>query len=732
VELVERRANIELRRDRDGQETVVLSFPYERTLVEMARSIPHRRFDWDTREWSAPASDWAALKVEEMLERYPELQAATEVEQWLRGVRRRWIGTVTTTRHDGLGWLVLQTLAGPLPEAIAARARTAEDGRTLAPLSAAVAGALRAERSARLDVPAERVLQAIEHGEEPPAARLAFRRGVEGEELRLEVGWDPEIGMAFEQLPGAGGTRSVAVDPWVVEQLDAFLSRHRVAVAADAREVLEELRAENRRAADAVARSRATDAEPIAEIAGRLGGELAPFQWAGVRYALEARATFIADEQGLGKTVEALASLEADRAFPAVVVCPAAMKLTWQREAERWLPHRSVAVVHGRVAVPPSGEITILNYEIVAAHRDALVRRRPRALVVDEAHYCKNPSAKRTHAVRSLAATLPPKALKLALTGTPVLNHPDELIAQLRVIDRLKEFGSGARFSHQFRARTGGVSEERLHWHLRRRCFVRRLKSEVLPQLPAKRQVVVPIALTNQSEYRLAQRDVIEWLRSQPLDLSESELNAKITATLRAERLAQLGTLQRLAARGKLAAALAWIEDFLASGEALVVFARHVEIQKAVLARFPEALHLLGEDPLPARERSIAAFQDPGGPALIVCATRTAAQGITLTRASNVAFLELEWTPAIHDQAEDRCHRIGQRDAVTAWYLLAADTIDETMSRLIQAKRATVTAVTDGRMIESDGLVDAVIRELRDGRPFTHLRAVMGGRVESG
>jgi hypothetical protein len=234
--------------------------------------------------------------------------------------------------------------------------------------------------------------------------------------------------------------------------------------------------------------------------------------------------------------------------------------------------------------------------------------------------------------------------------------------------------------------------------------------------------VVIPVALTNESEYRLAERDVIAWLKSQPLDLSE--LNAKIAATLRAQRLAQLGTLQRLAARGKLAASLAWIDDFLASGEPLVVFARHREVQRAVTARFPRALHLLGEDTLDKREAAIAAFQETGGPQLIVCATRVAAQGITLTRASNVAFLELEWTPAMHDQAEDRCHRIGQRDAVTAWYLLAADTIDETMARLIQSKRATVAAVTDGRVLEADGLVEAVIRELRDGRPFKHLRAV--------
>jgi SNF2 family DNA or RNA helicase len=439
-----------------------------------------------------------------------------------------------------------------------------------------------------------------------------------------------------------------------------------------------------------------------------------------VRYALDARRCFLADEQGLGKTVEALATLEAAGAFPALVVCPASLKLNWQREAAHWLPHRSIALLEGRgVAPAPAADITILNYEIVAAHRESLGRARPRALVIDESHYVKNPQAKRTQAVRRLAASVRPDGLRLALSGTPVLNHAEELVAQLRVIGRLEEFGSGAQFARQFR---GDASEERLHWHLRRRCFVRRLKSEVLPQLPAKRQVVVPVALSNAKEYRLAEEDVIAWLRSQPLDLGE--LNAKIAATLRAERLAQLGTLQRLAARGKLAAALTWIADFLESGEPLVVFARHIEVQEALIERFPAAAHLLGRDSAVAREAAVHAFQAPEGPQLLVGATRIAAQGITLTRASNVAFLELEWTPAMHDQAEDRCHRIGQHDAVTAWYLLAADTIDETMAALIQRKRGIVAAVTDGRRLDGDGLVEAVVRELRDGRPLRHLRPV--------
>ena len=180
-----------------------------------------------------------------------------------------------------------------------------------------------------------------------------------------------------------------------------------------------------------------------------LGGELQPFQWAGVRYALDARRAFLADEQGLGKTVEALAALEADGAFPAVVVCPASLKLNWQREAAHWLPHRARRGRRGpRRPSRRAGEITILNYEIVAAPpRGARRLRRPRALVVDESHYCKNPQAKRTQAVRRLAEAVVADGLRLALTGTPVLNHAEELVSQLRVIGRLEDFGSGARFA---------------------------------------------------------------------------------------------------------------------------------------------------------------------------------------------------------------------------------------------------------------------------------------------
>ena len=172
-----------------------------------------------------------------------------------------------------------------------------------------------------------------------------------------------------------------------------------------------------------------------------------------MRYVLRARRAFLADEQGLGKTVEALAALEADDAYPAVVVCPASLKLNWERETAKWLPHRSVAVIQGRDARPADGRDHDPQLRgrrrpprDARPHAPARARRRRVAL-------CKNPQAKRTQAVRRLAETVVPDGLRLALTGTPVLNHAEELISQLRVIGRLEDFGSGARFARQFRGR---------------------------------------------------------------------------------------------------------------------------------------------------------------------------------------------------------------------------------------------------------------------------------------
>lgn len=621
-------------------------------------------------------------------------------------------------------------------------------------------------------------------GRMPAAATLRVGRGEhKAVQMQLMPGWSGRLHAEFAALPEAipletspsggyrrgdaeidpGTTIAIPADPSLLPALLALIERHPyLSVTTAAQDQLATLRVQHEERIETIELSAAEKASPLKRTkAGeplRLGGTLQPFQHAGVRYILSRRRTFLADEQGLGKTVQALAALEADDAYPAVVVCPAGMKLTWQREAASWLPHRKIAVLHGRGATqwedpatagvggrkssnpwatpldvsafahPEDADVVILNYEIVAAHHERLAERGPRAVVFDESHFCKEPTAKRTRAAMKLSKAVTADGLRLALTGTPVLNQPRELTAQLRLIDRLKDFGSGAELARRFR---GPESHDRLHWHLRSKGFVRRLKIDVLPQLPAKRRVEVPLELADPAEYRLAEKDVIAWLRTQPLDLRE--LDAKIAAALRAEQLVRMNHLRRLAARGKLPGAIAWISSFLASGESLIVFAQHKEIQEAILARFPGALHILGNDSANARDEAIRRFQagdpspehrsglravDPDAPTadadrLIVCSMRAAGQGITLTRASNVAFLELDWTPAMHDQAEDRCHRIGQRDAVTAWYLLAPDTIDNDMSEILRQKREVIDAVVDGRAPVAEPVSLAVVRKLR-------------------
>src|SRR5919204_3484043 len=408
MQLVEDRPNVELRRGENGGMIVVLAFPYDPHIVAVVRGIPQRRFDWDRREWWAPVDDWAGVHVADVLARFPELTTSPEVDAGLPGIKGRWVGRVTAIRHDGRGWWALDTRAGTVPAALLEGAAE-HDGIVLAPLTLAGALALEEQDGARIDAAARRCMQALQRGDDPPPARLALTRSVEGDRLRLDVLWDPDIGVAFGRLPGtAEDRRTLPVDPWVVTGLDAFLARHGVEVDGAAAPVLAALRAEHDDAAAAIRWSRATDGAPIDEAARVLGGELQPFQWAGVRYVLDARRAFLADEQGLGKTVEALAAIEADDAYPAVVVCPASLKLNWEREAARWLPHRSRTLVQGKAGALIAADITILNYEIVAAHRDTLARLRPRALVVDESHYVKNPQAKRTHAVRRLAGAVVP------------------------------------------------------------------------------------------------------------------------------------------------------------------------------------------------------------------------------------------------------------------------------------------------------------------------------------
>jgi SWI/SNF-related matrix-associated actin-dependent regulator of chromatin subfamily A-like protein 1 len=704
------RSEVELWRDRRGRNWIVISpdhAPLARALADEGRL---ELLDGPAGSVALAAAAPDAVPIAELLVQLEVGSVDPHVERWLAR-NTTWRGTIEVDGPRGAPLFLLLGDNERLPTVLRDRA-TAHHGGVSLPLTLESWRLIEAQSlQGWISPAAKRCVAAVQAGQPAPPAVLELSTAHEQPTFVLAPGHDAGMVDEFGRLAGAP---AITADPYWAPSLDRFLAEREPWVAPDALGPLQEIREEHARAAGLVALSAATDGPREMP---SLGGELKPFQRAGVQYLLQQRRAFLADEQGLGKTVEALATLEADGAYPAVVVCPASLKLNWMREIGRWLPRRSAQMLDGNRGGVAATELTIINYDIVAGRLEGLTGLHPRAVVLDESHYCKNPRAQRTQAAQRLCAAVPRDGLVLALTGTPVMNRPPELISQLRILGRLGDFGSGAQFGERFR---GPDAHQRLHWHLRARCFVRRLKADVLPQLPAKTRAVVPVALDNEPEYRLAEEDVIAWLHSQPLDLRE--LDARVAAALRAERLVRLNALKLLAARGKLHGALHWIHDFLSSGEPLVVFARHREIQRAVLERFPHAMHVLGEDTRRARDQAVQAFQDGGGQ-LIVCSIEVAGQGITLTRASNVAFLELDWTPAKHDQAEDRCHRIGQQDAVNATYLLAADTIDETIATLLERKRAVIGAVTDGREEDERGVVDALVAELR-GEPYRHLRAV--------
>ena len=725
--------DVAMRRGRGGRAWIVIAAEHAPLARALAAAAGLPLLESAGSSPALAALDADAPRIAALVAQLEATSIDPRVAGWLQRATT-WHGTIEVDGPADEPVFMLIGKSERLPPLLRERSREIAGGVSL-PLTLDSWMLIDAQRlSGWISDAARRCADAVLAGRPAPPAVLELSAVHEEPTFVLAPGHDAGLLEAFARLPGAITGRpgasgeheharvpAIRADPFCVPELDRFIADSDAWVAPDALVALQEIREQHARAAGLVALSAATDS--ALEVPG-LGGELKPFQRAGVAYLLSQRRAFLADEQGLGKTIEAIATLEADGAYPAIVVCPASLKLNWMRELERWLPHRSARMLSGtgRGDAPDSvpAQITVVNYDVVAARIDALRALAPRAVVIDESHYCKNPRAKRTQAVARLSAAVPLDGLVLALTGTPVMNRPPELISQLRILGRLGDFGSGAQFGKRFR---GADAHHRLHWHLRARCFARRLKVDVLPQLPPKTRAVVPIELDNEPEYRLAEQDIVAWLRSQPLDLGE--LDARVAAALRAERLVRINALKLLAARGKLQAALAWIHDFLSSGERLVVFARHREVQQAVLERFPGAQHILGTDSQRARDDALRDFQAPDGAAnqLIVCSIEVAGQGITMTAASNVAFLELDWTPAKHDQAEDRCHRIGQASAVNVSYLLAADTIDETIAALLEGKRMVVAAVTDGATEEDTGVLDALVAELR-GEPYRHLRAV--------
>lgn len=450
------------------------------------------------------------------------------------------------------------------------------------------------------------------------------------------------------------------------------------------------------------------------------GLHLYPFQEKGVQYVERQKGVaLIADEMGLGKTIQAIGWLTLHPELrPAIVICPATIKTNWEREIKKWMPGERIRLVYGRGngINLSSDQIIIINYDILSNHIENLEKIKPKVMIFDECHYIKNMKAMRTKAIRQLGKNIPHK---IALSGTPITNRPGEFFSALNLL-REDLFPSWYKYASRYCEPIyspfgvdykGAANTEELHKILTQSIMVRRTKAEVLPDLPSKIRSVLPLDLENRSEYDAAARDLLEWI----------EENEGVEAADRAgmaETLVKFEKLKQLAVRGKMKEALQWIHDFIESGEKLVVFATHHETIDMVMKEFGDiAVKLDGRDSQNKKQEAVDKFQTDDSIRIFVGNIKAAGVGITLTKSSNTCFLELGWTPGEHDQAEDRVHRIGQEaDSVTAWYLLATNSIEEDIADLLDQKRKTLDAVLDGKVSADESLLTELLNKFKGGK----------------
>ncbi len=442
-----------------------------------------------------------------------------------------------------------------------------------------------------------------------------------------------------------------------------------------------------------------------------LNGTLMPYQKAGVAYAGSVGRCLIADQMGLGKTVEAIAALEYRDAFPAIIVCPASLKENWKREINKWLPHRTVNILSGKGNIA-NVDVNIVNYDIVGRFVEPIMHLKPMGLVLDESHYVKTSKTKRTEAVRDIAKKVPQSGTVLLLSGTPVTNRPEELVSQLEILGMLSRFGGKWAFLKRYTNAyhngfgwdTKGASNlNELNMKLRQNCYIRRTKDEVLKELPAKTRNVVHVEPSGKGyvEYRKAEGDLLSFL-------AENGYRASDTA----EHLRRTTVLKRLAADAKMEAVIEWIDSFLDSCDRkLVVFAHNVAIVDYLAGKYGN-LRVSGQDSMEDRQHAVDSFQKDPQARVIVLNLQAGGVGLTLTAGSDVCFVQQGWTPGEHDQAEDRCHRIGQENSVQVWYLIGVNTIDEDIYDLIDAKRVIVDAVTEGDEVQQASVVGDLMKRL--------------------
>jgi SNF2-related domain/Helicase conserved C-terminal domain len=474
--------------------------------------------------------------------------------------------------------------------------------------------------------------------------------------------------------------------------------------------------AAHERTVAAIEASRAADAD--IDIPAPAGLTYLPYQRAGIAYAQDRAATLIGDEMGLGKTIQAIGVINADPTIESVlIVCPASLKLNWAREARKWLVrHLGIGIANGAC---PDANVVIVNYEQLGKHRRAIDARVWDLLISDECHYVKNPKAQRTALLLGKWDKDPAKRVepikakrRVFLSGTPMVNRPIELWPILRSLD---PFGLGRNWrayvtrycdGHQTEYGwdvSGASNLEELQTKLRAKLMVRRLKRDVLTELPAKRRQVIPFQPDAEGRAAIERENrLLAGVEAARLALEASsdpaEYERAVAALQAAQEVAftEMAAVRHDVAVAKIPQVIAHVTDMLENAEKIVLMAHHHDVIDALKAEFgAAAVVLTGETPLAQRQAAVDSFQADPAVRLFIGSIRAAGVGITLTAASTVLFAELDWTPGGMSQAEDRCHRIGQRESVLVQHLVLDGSFDQRMAETLIEKQAVLDAGLD-------------------------------------
>lgn len=459
---------------------------------------------------------------------------------------------------------------------------------------------------------------------------------------------------------------------------------------------------------------------------------LFPFQDNGVAYWLKNEGVICGDDMGLGKTTQAIAAtvlrqvLYGD-AFPALIICPSSLKYNWKEEIKTVTGFDSCILNDSiRRSWPNYWKVMnvpfyIVNYESL---KSFFVTRMPagteedpflvknikftphisifKTLLVDEAHRMKDTATQQSKF--TIGISLFCKYVGI-LTGTPIVNSPKDAIAYLSAIRKLNSVFKGVK---AFTARycpggKGGINLKELNYKLRTNGLYMRFKKDVLKDLPDKTRQKVYVDITNMKEYQRALTDLRSWL----LEVGKSSV--EVQKSMEGEAMVQIGVLKKISAEGKMKAAIEWIKDMLETGEKIITFAEHKDVLKQLKSSIPGTVTIVGDDSTDVRQKNKDRFQNDPTCKHIALSFKAGGEGHTLTASSNVCFIEQGWNPKTRNQAEDRAHRIGQKNYVMCTTFIGRGTIDEDIFNLIEEKDKMVKTVTgDGNTVEMNIVHDLI------------------------